>query len=32
MGVLLLLLLLIALAYPKRYEKLPYREITDLSF
>jgi hypothetical protein len=32
MGVLLFLLLLIALAYLKRYEKLPHRELTDLIF
>ena len=32
LGVLLFLLLLIALAYLKRHEKLPYKELTDLIF
>jgi hypothetical protein len=32
LGVLLFLLLLISLAYLKRHEKLPYRELTDLIF
>ena len=31
-GVLLFLLLLISLAYLRRHEKLPYRELTDLIF
>jgi len=32
LGVALFLLLLISLAYLKRHEKLPHRELTDLIF
>ena len=32
LGVLLFLLLLISLAYLKRHEELPHRELTDLAF